>query len=72
MKPAKGAPPRPFIARLHYSQTRDLILKLASQKFPFNYNGARVSFYPDLILDVRNQRKEYDEMRKKCRVDSSS
>lgn len=67
-KPAKGGPPRPFIVRLHYPHTRDLILKLASQKFPLNYNGARVSFYPDLTLEVRNQRKEYDEVRNKCRA----
>ena len=67
-KPAKGGPPRPFIVRLHYPQTRDLILKLASQKFPLNFNGARVSFYPDLTLEVRNQRKEYDEVRNKCRA----
>lgn len=67
-KLAKGAPPRPFIVRLHYPQTRDLILKLASQKFPLNYNGASVCLYPDLTLEVRNQHKEYDELRKKCRA----
>jgi hypothetical protein len=27
-----------------------------------------VSFYPDLTLEVRNQRKEYDELLKKCRA----
>uniref|UniRef100_A0A8C7NFH8 Dedicator of cytokinesis 11 n=1 Tax=Oncorhynchus mykiss TaxID=8022 RepID=A0A8C7NFH8_ONCMY len=63
-KPAKGSPPRPFIVRLHYPQTRDLILKLASQKFPLNFNGARVSFYPDPTLKVRNQRT-FDEVRNK-------
>ena len=67
-KPAKGGPPRPFIVRLHYPQTRDLILKLANQKFPLNFNGARVSFYPDLTLEVRNQQKEFDEVRNKCRA----
>jgi hypothetical protein len=67
-KPAKAAPPRPFIARLHCPQTRDLILKLARQKFPLNYNRVRVSFYPDLTLEVRNQRKECDEVRNKCRA----
>jgi hypothetical protein len=36
--------------------------------FPLNFNGARVSFYPDLTLEVRNQRKEYDEVRNKCRA----
>ena len=65
-KPAQGGPP--LIVRLHYPQTRDLILKLASQKFPLNFNGARVSFYPDLTLEVRNQRKEFDEVRNKCRA----
>jgi hypothetical protein len=67
-KPAKGGLPRPFIVRLHYPQTRDLILKLANQKFLLNFNGARVAFYPDLTLEVRNQRKEYDEVRNKCRA----
>jgi hypothetical protein len=43
-KPAKGAP-RPFFVRLNYPQTRDCILKLASQRFPLNYNY-QVVFLP--------------------------
>ncbi|CAI5657839.1 unnamed protein product [Oreochromis niloticus] len=67
-KPADGDRPRPFIVRLHYYQTRERILRLAAQKAPLQYNGAKVFIFPDLTAEVLARRKKFEEVRKRCRA----
>ena len=66
-KPADRARSRPFIVRLHYYQTRELIVRLAAKKGPLQYDGAKVFIFPDLSQDVVARRKEFDKVRKRCR-----
>lgn len=45
-----------------------LILKLAAQKSPLFYNGVKVFIFPDLTAEVLTQRREFDEVRRRCRA----
>lgn len=67
-KPADGDRTRPFIVRLHYYQTRERILRLAAQKAPLQYDGAKVFIFPDLTAEVLARRKKFEEIRKRCRA----
>lgn len=67
VKPQDGKPPRPFIVRVH-SQTRDLILRRAREvSDSLKYQGARVSFYPDLTRAVAQKRAEFGEAKRLLR-----
>ena len=68
-KPAEGACPHPFVVRLHYPHTRDLILKLAAQRTVqgLSFHSAKVLIFPDLTVEMRARRKEFEGVRKRCR-----
>ena len=66
-KPADGAPPTPFIARLHHPQARDL-LRLASENHPVLYNNKKIFFFADLTQETMRQRKQFDRIREKCKA----
>lgn len=52
-KPADGDnKSRPIIVKLYFFQTKEMILRLARQKGPLSYNGARVHIFPDYSPDV--------------------
>ena len=58
---------RAIIAKIHYLQEKTLITRLAAQKSPLQYNGARVSIFPDQPTEVYQQRKKFQDVRKRCR-----
>lgn len=68
VKPQDGKPPRPFIVRVHHSQTRDLILcRVREVSDSLKYQGARVSIYPDLTTAVALKRAEFGEAKRLLR-----
>uniref|UniRef100_A0A3B3BMK6 L1 transposable element RRM domain-containing protein n=1 Tax=Oryzias melastigma TaxID=30732 RepID=A0A3B3BMK6_ORYME len=67
-KPAVGGRPRPFIVRLLYCQTRDLIVRLAAQTGTIQFNQAKVYIFPDLSPDVLALRRRFEDVCKRCRA----
>ena len=61
-------PPRQIIAQIHHDPVKELILKLSSQKFPLQYEGARLYIFPDLGPAVMKQRQRFDSIRARCRA----
>ena len=58
---------RPIIAKIHYLREKMLITKLAAQKSPLEYNRRRVSFFPDQPKEVYQQKKKFNDVRKRCK-----
>lgn len=61
-KPAEGARPRTFIARVHHYQEKETIMRLARQQRNLTYNGQRVFIYPDYTAEVMEQRRAFREI----------
>ena len=57
-----------MIARIHYLDVKQLIVKLAAQKAPLIYNGVRVSIHPDIPSELFQQRKKFFEVRGRCKT----
>lgn len=67
-----GNPPRPILARLLNYRDREIILKLAREKKNIQYNGTRISFYPDFSAAVQKNRARFSEIKKRLqRVQAS-
>ncbi|KAK1885647.1 LINE-1 type transposase domain containing protein 1 [Dissostichus eleginoides] len=64
---ATDGPPRQLIARIHHDSVRELILRLSSQKFPLQHEGARIFIFLDLGPAVMKQRQQFDNIRTRCR-----
>ena len=64
--PRPGDPPRPFIIRVHYAQTRDEILRKAGQA-PISFNGKAIHVYPDFTAAVMKKRNAFMEVKKRLR-----
>ena len=65
-----GAPsnhPRITIIRIHHDTVKEKIIRVARNKGPLNYNGQRVSIFPDLTAEVMKDRKEFDAVRLKLK-----
>lgn len=67
-KPDRGGRTRSIIARIHYLDVKQLIVKLAAQKAPLSYNGMKVSIFPDLPTEVFQQRKKFYDVRGRCKT----
>lgn len=68
-KPATtDGPPRQIIAKIHHDPVKERILKLSSQKFPLQYEGARLYIFPDLGPAVLKQRHRFNNVRARCRA----
>ncbi|KAL7406837.1 hypothetical protein ABVT39_027186 [Epinephelus coioides] len=65
---AADGPPRQIIARIHHESVKERILRLSSQKFPLQYEGARLHIFPDLGPAVMKQRQPFDSIRVRCRA----
>ena len=57
--PIPGAFPRPLIARLLNFRDRDLILQIFRTKGPIQFNGQRITAYPDFTAEVQRKRSSY-------------
>ena len=64
-KPKENERPRPFIAKIHNDKDVRDILRLSRQLAPLNYNGERVSIYPDYTSEVAAQRQSFNTVRKR-------
>ena len=60
-----GNPPRPILARLLNYRDREIILRLAREKKNVQFNGTRVSFYPDFSAAVQKSRARFTEIKKR-------
>jgi len=70
VKPRAGAPPRPFVIRVHHFQTKELILRESraagdSLRLP---GGNRISIFPDLAAAVAKKRAEFWKAKKMLRL----
>ena len=65
-----GAPsnrPRIMIARIHHDAVKEKIIRVARNEGPLNYDGQRISIFPDLTAEVMKDRKEFDAVRLKLK-----
>ena len=66
--PAKDGKSRAIIAKLHHFQVKELVLKLAREKTPLQYDGRSVFIFPDLTSATMKKRKVFQHIKEKCRV----
>lgn len=59
--------PRTIIARIHFYQEKELLLRL-SRSQELTYNGARVFMFPDYTAEVMEQRRAFREVMKTLRA----
>nr|WPK86675.1 NLRC3-like protein 29 [Sebastes schlegelii] len=60
-KPTDVKRPRSIIARIHFYQEKELILRLSRQQ-QMIYNGQRIYVYPDYTAEVMAQRRGFREV----------
>lgn len=66
--PAADAPPRQIIAQIHHDPVKERILRLSSQKFPLQYEGAHLYIFPDLGQAVMKQWQQFNDIIAWCRA----
>lgn len=59
--------PRPFIARIHHYQNKELILKLAREKGRLVYRGTVIHIFPDYSPEVSRKRAAFSEVKSQLR-----
>ena len=64
-KPLANERPRVIIARLHNYGDLVSILRLSRQQAPLQYQGERVSIFPDYTAEVSSMRQAFSTVRKK-------
>lgn len=60
-KPTEDKKPRSIIARIHFYQQKELILRLSRQQ-QMTYNGRRVFIFPDYTAEVMAQRRGFRQV----------
>lgn len=60
-----GHPPRPVLARLLNYRDREIIIRLARECRNIQFNGARISFYPDFSAEVQRNRSRFSDVKKR-------
>ena len=63
-KPKDSEPPRPLIMKVHYFQTRNLILRQARECSPLMYKDVKLSIFPDFTQAVRKKRALFAKVKK--------
>uniref|UniRef100_A0AAR2K2F4 L1 transposable element RRM domain-containing protein n=1 Tax=Pygocentrus nattereri TaxID=42514 RepID=A0AAR2K2F4_PYGNA len=66
-RPAEGAKPRPFIARIHLFQVKEKILQLRRSHGPLQFQGHKVLIFPDYTSSVMEKRKQFTEVLQELR-----
>lgn len=66
--PVKDGKPRAIIARLHRFQVKELVLRLAREKTPLQYDGRPVFIFPDLTSATMKKRSSFQHIKEKCRA----
>lgn len=62
-----GAPPRPFLIKLLNYRDRDAALRAARKKGDLQYQGSRVSLYPDYSAALQKQRSSFLGIKRRLR-----
>lgn len=68
LAPAKDGKPRAIIARLHYAQVKELVLKLSREKGPLQYHRRPVFIYPNLTSATMKKRLAFRDIKEKCKA----
>lgn len=55
--------PRPFIARIHHYQNKELLLRLAREKGRLVYRGTEIHIFPDYSPEVSRKRAAFSEVK---------
>lgn len=71
-KPKDGAPPRPFIARVHFFHIRTDILQRAGKASPLRYEGKSVFISPDYTASVAKRRAAFGNVKRQLRTISGA
>lgn len=66
--PARDGKPRAIVARLHRFQVKELVLRLAREKAPLQYDGRPVYIFPDLTSAIMKKRMAFQHIKEKCRA----
>ncbi|KAM7417277.1 hypothetical protein PAMA_017097 [Pampus argenteus] len=61
---------RAIIARLHYYQVKELVLRLAREKAPLQYDGRPVYIFPDFTSATMKKCQAFRAIQEKCRAKS--
>ncbi|KAJ8366476.1 hypothetical protein AAFF_G00353560 [Aldrovandia affinis] len=56
--------PRSFLARFHYFQEKEQVLRLAREKGRLEFQGRQVMIFPDFSAELNKRRAEYVEVKK--------
>lgn len=63
--PQQNGPPRAMIAHLDHYRTKELILRLSWERAgQLTYRGQKISFYPDLSIDLVRRRAVFNPVKK--------
>ncbi|KAJ3602119.1 hypothetical protein NHX12_029878 [Muraenolepis orangiensis] len=65
--PANGGRPRSFLARFHYFQEKEQVLRLAREKGRLEFQGGQVMIFPDFSAGLSKRRAEFIEVKKLLR-----
>ncbi|KAJ8403283.1 hypothetical protein AAFF_G00355000 [Aldrovandia affinis] len=65
--PATGGRPRSILARFHYFQEKEQVLRLAREKGRLEFQGRQVMIFPDFSAELNKRRAEYVEVKKLLR-----
>lgn len=66
-RPGPSEPPRPYLVRLLRWNDRQNILRAAGKKKQLTWKGKPLSVFQDLPVDIKRQRAEYADIKKKLR-----
>ena len=62
-KPLPGEPPRAMLVRLHYYQTKELILRTSRERGQLSYKGKRIHIFPDYSATLARRRAEFKDVK---------
>lgn len=71
-KPKDGAPPRPFIARVHFFHVRTDILQRAGRAAPLRYGDKSVYISPDYTSSIAKRRAAFGNVKRQLRTISGA
>ncbi|KAJ8416268.1 hypothetical protein AAFF_G00382900 [Aldrovandia affinis] len=62
-KPPPGKPPRAMLVRLHYYQTREMILRASRERGQLSYKGKKIHIFPDYSAALARRRVEFKDVK---------
>ncbi|KAG7261962.1 hypothetical protein CRUP_038180 [Coryphaenoides rupestris] len=62
-KPPPGKPPRAMLVRLHYYQTKELILRTSRERGQLSYKGRKIHIFPDYSAALARRRAEFRDVK---------